>query len=51
MSKVEINKSVTNFSLPGTGGTEFSLSNFFVFSIYLIAALQKENNSLQIKDN
>ena len=35
MSKVEINKSVTNFSLPGTGGTEFSLSNFLGKTIVL----------------
>ena len=35
MSKVEINKSVTNFSLPGTGGTEFSLSNFLGKTVVL----------------
>ena len=35
MNKVEINKSVTNFSLPGTGGTEFSLSNFLGKTVVL----------------
>lgn len=35
MSKVEINKSVTNFSLQGTGGTEFSLSNFLGKTVVL----------------
>ena len=35
MSKVEINKSVTNFSLPGTGGTEFSLSKFLGKTVVL----------------
>lgn len=35
MSKVEVNKSVTNFSLPGTGGTEFSLSNFLGKTVVL----------------
>ena len=35
MSKVEINKFVTNFSLPGTGGTEFSLSNFLGKTVVL----------------
>ena len=35
MSKVEINKSVTNFNLPGTGGTEFSLSNFLGKTVVL----------------
>ena len=35
MSKVEINKSVTNFSLHGTGGTEFSLSNFLGKTVVL----------------
>lgn len=35
MRKVEINKSVTNFSLPGTGGTEFSLSNFLGKTVVL----------------
>ena len=35
MSKVEINKSVTDFSLPGTGGTEFSLSNFLGKTVVL----------------
>lgn len=35
MSKVKINKSVTNFSLPGTGGTEFSLSNFLGKTVVL----------------
>ena len=35
MSKAEINKSVTNFSLPGTGGTEFSLSNFLGKTVVL----------------
>ena len=35
MSKVEINKSVTNFSLPGTSGTEFSLSNFLGKTVVL----------------
>ncbi|MBT6232951.1 MAG: peroxiredoxin [Nitrosomonadales bacterium] len=35
MCKAEINKSVTNFSLPGTGGTEFSLSNFLGKTVVL----------------